>query len=43
MAPNREHLKEFVNSLCKLQGRILKKIWPPSFFLREQADSVEPL
>ena len=41
--PSREQLKALVNSLCELQGRILKKIGPPTFFLREQAASVEAL
>ena len=42
-APGREQLKALVNLLAKLQGRILKKIGPPTFFLRGQAASVEPL
>lgn len=42
-APGREQLKALVNSLGELQGRILKKIGPPTFFLREQAGKVEPL
>ena len=42
-APSREQLKDLVNSLRELQGRILKKIGPPTFFLRGQAASVEPL
>ena len=41
--PSREQLKDLVNSLRELQGRILKKIGPPTFFLRGQAASVEPL
>ena len=42
-APTIEQLNEFVNSLCELQVRIMKKIGPPTFFLKEQAASVEPL
>ena len=42
-APSRERLNELVNSLSELKAHILKKIGPPTFFLREQAASVEPL
>lgn len=42
-APSKEQLKSLVNSLCELQGRIVAKVGPPTFFLKEQAASVEPL
>lgn len=41
--PSKEQLKELVNSLHELQARIVAKVGPPTFFLREQAASVEPL
>ena len=41
--PSKEQLEDLVNSLCELQARIVAKIGPPSFFLKDQAASVEPL
>ena len=41
--PSSERLKDLVNSLCELQGRILAQIGPPTHFLQAQAASVEPL
>ena len=42
-APSREQLKDLVNSLRELQGRILAQIGPPTHFLQSLAANVEPL
>lgn len=42
-APGREQLKNLVNSLRELQGRILAQIGPPMHFLQSLAANVEPL
>ncbi len=42
-APSREQLKDLVNSLRELQGRILAQIGPPKHFLQSLAANVEPL
>ncbi len=42
-APNCEQLKDLVNSLCELQGRIMAQIGPPAHYLQSLAASVEPL
>ena len=41
--PSNEQLRELVNSLCELQGRILAQIGPSTHFMQTQAASVEPL
>ena len=42
-APSREQLKDLVNSLRELQGRILAQIGPPKHYQQSLAASVEPL
>ena len=42
-SPNNEQLKEFVNSLCELQGRIWAQIGLSTHFPQSQVVSVEPL
>ena len=42
-APSREQLKDLVNSLRELQGRILAQIGPPTHFLQSLGANVEPL
>lgn len=42
-APSREQLKDLVNSLRELQGRILAQIGPPTHFLQSLAANIEPL